>query len=218
MCLKIDTGTIQDDDELYDLVNMFKDLQRDVGDQTAEIARLKVDSANHKQETARLNRSLRQEQEERKADSANHKEETAQLNRSLLLEEDNRKKENKHLITETKQLKAIITKEREERKAVVTDLEETIEQQGAKLKECEGELRNAKKQRDNDIREISEVCTTVLFSFSPSAYPTYVHSSSPRSWSPSTFEYFWKAAVERYLTPWATVTGTNSVKTKIFLS
>ena len=213
MCLKIDTGTIQDDDELYDLVNMFKDLQRDVGDQTAEIARLKVDSANHKQEserlkqdsarlnrslrqekeerkadganhkeeTARLNRSLRQvqeslrqEQEERKADSANHKEETAQLNRSLLLEEDSRKKENKHLMAETKQLKATITKEREEREAVVADLEGTIEQQGAKLVECERELRNAKKQRDNDIREISEVCTTVLFSFSPSAYPTYI--------------------------------------------
>ena len=208
--------------DVDDLADLFNGLRNDMVDQKAETTRLNLllrqEQEERKEQTAWLNSSIREEQEGRRADSASHKEETAQLNRSLLLEEDSRKKENKHLMAETKQLKATITKEREERKAVVTDLEGTIEQQGAKLKECEGELRNAKKQRDNDIREISEVCTTVLFSFSPSAYPTYVHSSSPRSWSPSTFEYFWKAAVERYLAPWATVTGTNSVKTKIFLS
>jgi len=101
-------------------------------------------------ETARLNTSLRQEQDERKA-------ETAQLNRSLLLEEENRKDEKERFTAETRQLKAAITKEREERKAVVADLEGTIEQQGAKLEEFERDLRNAKEQHDNDVWDISEL-------------------------------------------------------------
>ena len=80
-------------------------------------------------------------------DSANHKDETARLNRSLFLEEENRKDENKSLKAETRQLKAAIAKERE----VVADLNRTIEQQGAKLEDYERELKNAKEQHDNDM-------------------------------------------------------------------
>jgi rubrerythrin len=101
----------------------------------------------------------------RKADRASHNEETARLNRELVLEEENRKDENKKLMAETKQLKATITKEREERKAEVAVLERSNEQQGARLEECERELRKAKKQHDNDMQFILEVCTTILCSF-----------------------------------------------------
>jgi hypothetical protein len=105
---------------------------------------------DQKEETVRL-------QEERKADSARHKEEVAQLYRSLLLEEDSRKNENESLRVKTRQLTATITKEREERRAVDADLE-------AKLEECHRELRNAKEQHHNDMRDISEVPSYVPFS------------------------------------------------------
>ena len=149
-------------------------------------------------------------------DSANHKEETARLNRSLLLEEENRKDENKSLKAETRQLpvKAVIAKERE----VVADLNRTIEQQGAKLEDYERELKNAKEQYDNDMQDISEVCAIVLCSFSPPLVLTYVHSSSPKSWSPSTSRFFWTTVVKRYFAPWGTIVGMNSVTAEIFLS
>ena len=47
----------------------------------------------------------------------------------------------------------------------MAELEGSIKRQSAKLDECERELRNAKVQHDNDMRGISEVCTTVLCSF-----------------------------------------------------
>lgn len=122
---------------------------------------------DQKVETARLNRSLHQEQEERKADSASHKEKTSDLYRSLVLEEAHRKDDNKRLSDETARLKKAIANEREERKAVVADLEGTIELQSTKLEGCERELKNAKEQHDIDMRDISEVCTTVLYSFLP---------------------------------------------------
>ena len=133
--------------------------------------------------------SLRQEKEEREADSASHKVKTSELYRLLLVEEENRKDENWNLKAETKRLKAAITEEREERMEVVANLEGAIERQDAKLEECEKELMKAKMLHDTDMHNISEVCTTVLCSFSPLIL-TSVHSSSPESWSPSTSGFF----------------------------
>jgi leucyl-tRNA synthetase len=198
MYSKTDTVTVEGGG-IDDLVNLFRGLRKDMGDQKAETARMKAETARLnrllfleeenrkddnkrltaetsqlKAETARLNRSLLLEEENRKddnkrltAETSQLKAETARLNRSLLLEEENRKDDNKRLTAETSQLKAAITKERGERKAVVVDLEGIIERQGARLKECERELRNAKEQHDNDMRDISEVCTNVLYPFSP---------------------------------------------------
>ena len=188
MYSKTDTDTAEDGD-IDDLVDLFRGLQKDMGDQKAETVRLKADSASHKEEAARLkadsashkeetarlkadSASLIEEAARLKADSASHKEETPRLYRLLLLEEENRKDENENLKAETRQLKALITKEREERKAAVADLEGTIERQGVKLEECERELRNAKEKHDNDMQDNSEVRTTVLCSFSPPLFLT----------------------------------------------
>ena len=204
MYSKTDTVTTEDYG-IDDLVDLFKGLRKDMGDQKAETARLKAETVQLKTETVQLkaetvqlNRSLRQEQEERKADSVGHKEETARLNRShkeetarlnrlLLLEEENRKDENKSLLAETRRLKATITKEREERMAVVADLEGTIERQDARLEEYERELRNAKEQHDNDMRDISEVCTTVLCSYLLLHMSILAHSKVGPHPSPDSF-------------------------------
>ena len=54
----------------------------------------------------------------------------------------------------------------------MADLEETIEHQGAKLKEFERELKKVNEQHDKDIRDISEVCTTPSYvPFSPLLIP-----------------------------------------------
>jgi hypothetical protein len=130
------TGTVTEDGHIDDLVDLFKGLQKDIGDQKAE--------------SVRLNRALRQEQDERK-------EEFARLNRDLLIEEEHRKDEKKDFIAKTRQLEAALTKEREERREVVANLEGTIEQQGAKLEECDREMKGLREQHHNDMRDISDV-------------------------------------------------------------
>ena len=54
----------------------------------------------------------------------------------------------------------------------MADLEDTIEHQGAKLKEFERELKKVNEQHDKDIRDISEVCITPSYvPFSPLLIP-----------------------------------------------
>ena len=190
-----------EDDGMDDLVRLFQDLRRDVGEQKAETARLysslcreqeerMADTAKHEEERMA---DIAKHEEVRMADIAKHKEETAGLYRLLLLEEEKRKDENKNLAAETKRLKAALTGEREERKGVVAHLEETIEhleetiehleetnkQQDAKLKEFERELKSVNEQHDKDIRDISEVCTTSSYvPFSPPLSPHLLSISS----------------------------------------
>ena len=145
---KITTVTSDSEDDVKDsLVDLFKGLRKDMADHKAETARLN-------EETARLNRSLRQEQKERKADSASHKEETAQLKE------------------EAARLNRSLRQEQQERKVDSASHKEEAARQDTKLGELERELRNAKKQHNSDIRDISEVCTiTVLCFFFSSTCP-----------------------------------------------
>lgn len=84
------TDTVTEDADIDDLVDLFKGLRKDMRDQKAE--------------TARLNRVLRQEQEERMRLNSSHKEETVRLNeetvrlnRSLRQEQKERKEETARL-------------------------------------------------------------------------------------------------------------------------
>ena len=101
------------------------------------------------------------------------KAEIARLNRLLLLEAKEREDENKNLTAETKRLRAALTDERTEGSQLWRiQMEETIEHQGAKLKEFERELKKVNEQHDKDIRDISEVCTTPSYvPFSPLLIP-----------------------------------------------
>ena len=187
-----------------DLVHFFKDMRRDV--------------QNLKAETTRLNRLLVLGEDSRKdmlKDMLNMKEESARLNGELLIAEDQRKNENKDLIVKVARLKAVINKEREERReerqVVVADLE----LQSAKVEECERELRKANVQHDNDLRDISEVCTTIL------CLPlvlTYVPSSSLKSWFPFTSVFFWTTAVIRYFAIWDARLGSIFEKGEVLLN
>lgn len=131
-----------------------------MADQKRETAQLKAENASQKEETGRLNALLLLEEYRRKED-------TARLTASVLLEEYHRKEEKDNFTTETKRLKALITEEREERKAAVAVLDGTVEQQQAELDQYKKDLRNARNQHDNDMHDISEVCTyRPMFSFS----------------------------------------------------
>ena len=65
MYSKTDTDTDEGGD-LNLLVNLFRDMRKDMGNQKAETARLNKSFRQQQEETVRLAKSLRQQQEERK--------------------------------------------------------------------------------------------------------------------------------------------------------